>query len=80
MKKYIFLLILFLGFIPHCYSQHTESRSVGVAGGTESGLSNSLGLGIRYFQSVHDIWIPGKNNEREEFKHQLVQISVFYLF
>lgn len=58
----------------------TESRSVGLAGGLEFGITRSFGVGMRYFQSVNDIWIPVTNNNRKEFKHQLLQATVYYLF
>jgi hypothetical protein len=61
-------------------TRQTEARSVGLAGGIEFGFTNSLSLGIRYFQSVHDIWIPVTTNNKEEFKHQLIQASMSYIF
>lgn len=58
----------------------TEARSIGYSGGAEIGISNSLGISLRYFHGAHDIWIPVSENERQEFKHQRFQLSLFYLF
>lgn len=61
-------------------TSETESRSVGVTGGIEWDINNNFGIGVRYFETMHELWIPITDAQRLEFKHQLFQASLFYNF